>query len=67
MSYLHPRDFDFEQPVINELSSMRRFKSYVGLRSASIKLEKWLNDFEFVDVESAVNNINWSDVPVVNI
>ena len=30
MSYFHPRDFDFNQPIIKELSTFRKFKSYVG-------------------------------------
>lgn len=34
MTYFHPRDFDPEQPVIDSLPSMRKFKSYVGLAKA---------------------------------
>lgn len=60
MSYFHPRDFDFEQPLIPELSSIRRFKSYVGLKSCRPKLEKWLNDFDFIDISKADTLINWS-------
>ncbi|MBN2636112.1 MAG: polysaccharide deacetylase family protein [Prolixibacteraceae bacterium] len=57
MSYLHPRDFDAGQPVIKELSAFRKFKSYVGLKGATNKLEKWLTDFEFVDIGTAVKQI----------
>jgi peptidoglycan-N-acetylglucosamine deacetylase len=67
MSYLHPRDFDPDQPVIKELSTFRKFKSYIGLKSASSKLEKWLNDFEFVDIKTAVKQINWDEVPIVEL
>jgi polysaccharide deacetylase family protein (PEP-CTERM system associated) len=67
MSYLHPRDFDAEQPVIKELSLPRKFKSYVGLKGATAKLEKWITDFEFVDVGTAVNQIDWENVPVVEL
>lgn len=67
MSYLHPRDFDAEQPVIKELSAFRKFKSYVGLKGATKKLEKWLTDFEFVDIGTAVNQIDWDKAPVVEI
>lgn len=67
MSFLHPRDFDPEQPVIPELSAFRCFKSYVGLKSAESKLKRWLSDFAFVDIHSAVTMINWSKVPVVNL
>jgi polysaccharide deacetylase family protein (PEP-CTERM system associated) len=67
MSYLHPRDFDAGQPVIKELSALRKFKSYVGLKKAEHKLEKWLTDFEFVDIGTAVEQINWDKVPVVEL
>ena len=65
MTYLHPRDFDPAQPVINELSLIRKFKSYVGLKGAESKLEKWLSDFEFTDMGNAVQCIDWDNVPVV--
>jgi len=67
MSYLHPRDFDAHQPVIKELSLPRKFKSYVGLKGASQKLEKWLTDFEFVDIQTSVNTIDWNRVPLVKL
>jgi peptidoglycan-N-acetylglucosamine deacetylase len=65
MSYLHPRDFDANQPVIKELSKTRKFKSYVGLKGARAKLEQWLTDFEFIDITTAVKQIDWEKVPVI--
>jgi hypothetical protein len=67
MSYLHPRDFDPDQPVIRELNMFRRFKSYVGLKNSLKKLEKWLTDFRFIDIKTAISEIDWTEVPVVNI
>jgi len=67
MSYIHPRDLDPTQPVIKELSLTRRFKSYVGLKSAKYKLEKWLSDFEFIDIETADQIIDWNSVKKVRI
>jgi polysaccharide deacetylase family protein (PEP-CTERM system associated) len=67
MTYLHPRDFDPDQPVIKDLPLHRKFKSYVGLNSSMHKLEKWLQDFEFVDAGTAIERINWNKVPVVKI
>jgi len=67
MSYLHPRDFDPDQPVIKELSIARRFKSYVGLKGAERKLEQWLRDFEFIDVGTADKMIDWDNVPIVQL
>ncbi|MFL2552432.1 MAG: polysaccharide deacetylase family protein [Gammaproteobacteria bacterium] len=63
MTYFHPRDFDAEQPVIKDLGLVRKFKSYYGLSSAQDKLEKLLKDFDFIDVRTAVDNINWSIKP----
>ena len=67
MSYLHPRDFDSEQPVIKELSLLRKFKSYVGLKNSTAKLEQWIDDFEFIDIGTAVKRINWEKLPVIEI
>lgn len=62
MTYLHPRDFDYDQPMIEGLSAFRRFKSYVGLRSTSNKLDRLLNDFNFVDLQEADAMIHWKNV-----
>tara|TARA_R110000765_G_scaffold202016_1_gene307334 strand:- start:162 stop:1013 length:852 start_codon:yes stop_codon:yes gene_type:complete len=64
MSYFHPRDFDFNQPLIKDLSSIRRFKSYVGLKSCRPKLEKWLSDFDFIDIATASEQMNWNNKKV---
>lgn len=67
MTYFHPRDFDPEQPIIKELSNFRKFKSYIGLKSCMKKLNRWVNDFEFIDIKKADETINWKKVPVVKL
>ena len=67
MTYFHPRDFDADQPLIPNLPVTRRFKSYVGLKGAQAKLIKLLNDFEFVDVRTAVSQIDWDNAPVIEV
>jgi peptidoglycan-N-acetylglucosamine deacetylase len=67
MSYFHPRDFDYKQPLVPGLSTSRKFKSYVGLKNCKIKLEKWLNDFDFIDLKQANKKINWGNAPIVNL
>ena len=59
MSYIHPRDLDPAQPMIKELSLFRRFKSYYGLAGAERKLRRWLTDFDFVDLQTAAERIDW--------
>ena len=63
MTYFHPRDFDPDQPIINELSCARKFKSYVGLSGSFNKLQKYLEDFEFMSIEQANLLVNWNNAP----
>lgn len=67
MAYIHPRDLDAHQPVLEGLSLSRRCKSYVGLKSAENKLSRYLTDFEFTDVSTADGMIDWSEAPVIHI
>jgi len=67
MTYFHPRDFDSSQPVIQELSIVRKLKSYYGLKSAFEKLDRLVSDYEFVDLASAVRNYDWARADVIAI
>lgn len=67
MSYLHPRDFDSKQPMIEDLSMFRKFKSYYGLKGAEAKFRKWLSDFDFVDIEEADKLIDWEKAKIINL
>lgn len=67
MAYFHPRDFDTGQPVIKELSPIRKFKSYVGISGAYNKLKRFLNDFEFMDIDGADKSIDWENARVITV
>lgn len=67
MTYFHPRDFDPDQPIIEELSSFRKFKSYFGLASTKNKLQIWLDENNFIDLESADKIIDWNKVDVIDL
>jgi peptidoglycan-N-acetylglucosamine deacetylase len=67
MSYFHPRDIDATQPLIKELTLIRKFKSYYGLKSAEDKLKQWLTDFKFIDIREFDNNFDWENAQVVNL
>jgi len=67
MTYFHPRDFDFNQPIINDLSKIRKFKSYYGLKNAFQKLETLINDFDFVDLREANQKFNWVKSEIIKI
>jgi len=67
MSYFHPRDFDAGQPMLPQLPAMRKFKSYLGLKGAFNKFEKWLNDFETLSLREADARIEWEETKVVDL
>jgi polysaccharide deacetylase family protein (PEP-CTERM system associated) len=67
MTYFHPRDFDAHQPMIHDLSLSRKFKSYVGLKGVTQKLDTWLKEEEFIDISTANSVVNWERVPIVNL
>ena len=67
MTYFHPRDFDVEQPKIDNLTLSKRFKSYYGINNAFLKLEKLIDDFEFIDLNEAINLINWNKVKIIEL
>ena len=58
MTYFHPRDFDYLQPRLNNLSLFNYFKSYVGLKNSLNKLENILNEFIFEDKPAPLFLIN---------
>ena len=67
MTYFHPRDFDEGQPLIENLSLIRRFKSYYGLSSSFQKLEKMLSEFDFIALSKASERINWRKTTKIKI
>jgi polysaccharide deacetylase family protein (PEP-CTERM system associated) len=67
MTYFHPRDFDAGQPMIGELNAIRKFKSYYGLGSAFDKLERLISDFEFTDLRTAVERVDWEKGKIIQI
>jgi polysaccharide deacetylase family protein (PEP-CTERM system associated) len=67
MTYFHPRDFDAAQPMIKSLPLYRKFKSYVGLKGAFKKLQKYLDDFGFINIQEADKQVNWAEAKVIKI
>jgi len=67
ISYIHPRDLDAGQPMIDELPWPRRFKSYVGLKGAEGKLRRLLTDFPFTDLAAADKLVDWANAPVIEL
>lgn len=62
ITYLHMRDFDYEQPRFKYLSKPRYFKSYYGIRQAYPKFEKMLADFKWISVGQAIQQIDFNAI-----
>ena len=62
ITYLHMRDFDYQQPRFKYLSTMRYFKSYYGIKSAYDKFKKLLAAFNWISIEQASQELNWNNV-----
>lgn len=67
MTYFHPSDFDPEQPDMPHLSMRQRIKNRIGLRGAFGKYQKYLSDFEFINLATAIELIDWNKVPVIKL
>ena len=67
MTYFHIRDFDPHQPMLPQLPIHRKFKSYVGLKSAFRKFEQLITDFKFITVEQADKVTDWSTAKIIKI
>jgi len=67
MTYFHPRDFDAKQPMIHDLSLARKFKSYYGLQGAFAKLERLIDDFDFTDIATANDSIDWNKQKIIRL
>lgn len=67
MAYIHPRDLDKGQPMLTNLPFARKFKSYVGLKNAERKFLHYLNEFDFTDIETARNKIDWNLAPHITL
>jgi polysaccharide deacetylase family protein (PEP-CTERM system associated) len=67
MTYFHPRDFDYEQPIMSELSPYRKFKSYYGLKGSLSKAQRFVGDFDFVSLNHADKLIDWNQADQFNL
>lgn len=63
MTYLHPRDFDSDQPF-STLSFSRHLKSRIGTKKSLSKLTKLINNFEFIDVKKASETVDWEKAEI---
>lgn len=67
MTYFHPRDFDYEQPMIPGLGFGRKLKSYVGLKECLKKLSTLLSEFKFYSISEIVPTLSKQSLPVISL
>jgi polysaccharide deacetylase family protein (PEP-CTERM system associated) len=67
MSYFHPSDMDKDKPMMKTLPLIRKFRAYYGIDNCEQKLTSWLSDFDFVDIKTAIDKIDWTKVSVMKL
>ena len=67
MAYFHARDFDPNQPVLPDLSLMRKLKSYYGLKSCWSKFETLLDNNDFMSLRQSEKTFNWHAAETVTL
>ena len=66
MSYLHPRDFTTDQPKL-DLPLFKFFKSYVGIKNASKKLEYIFKRHNFTSISDYLSSIDHNKLDRISI
>ena len=73
ISYFHLKDFDAYQDkkssllTSKELSLVRYFKNYYGIKGAYSKFKIFINDFEFISVKQAASKVDWGNAKTINL
>lgn len=67
MAYFHPCDFDPDQPKMPQLPRMRQFKNRVALKGAYEKFKRYINEYDFLDIETASKRIVWTAIKNIDI
>jgi polysaccharide deacetylase family protein (PEP-CTERM system associated) len=62
--YLHPWEVDPQQPRVDSLRGLRRFRHYVNLTRTTTKLDRLLGRFRFVGLAEALAQIDRDRLPV---
>jgi polysaccharide deacetylase family protein (PEP-CTERM system associated) len=52
--YIHPWEFDENQPSIKGVSVLSKFRHYINLNKTEVKIRKLLNDFNFSRVKDVL-------------
>ncbi len=54
--YIHPWELDSNQPRVQGVTRMKRFRHYTNLRKTRLRLERLLRDFQFTSLSSLVRD-----------
>ncbi|HDG98565.1 MAG TPA: DUF3473 domain-containing protein [Desulfobacterales bacterium] len=57
--YLHPWEIDPEQPRIQNIRLMYRFRHYVNLQTTEAKLKRLLTDFRFFPIQRGLKELGY--------
>lgn len=58
--YLHPREIDPDQPYLDNLPGIKKFRHYAGLKRCESRLRNLLKDFSFFPIKDLLKEKNVS-------
>ena len=67
MAYFHPRDFDNHIHQFFKKHPLLQLRYRIGTNSSRLKLEKLVNEFEFVTLGKAINQVDWKKAKVFDL
>ena len=67
LSYFHPSDFDPDQPKMPQLPKMRQFKNRVALKGAYAKFQRYISDFDFINLLDANTKELWVNSQIMKL
>ncbi len=67
MAYYHPRDFDNGIHKVLDKHVFVKLKYRIGTNSSRLKLEKLVNEFDFITMRKAVTQVDWEKATIFNL
>lgn len=67
MSYFHPRDFDVDQPRLQNLNPKKYIKTYLGLRNSFKKFQWLLKNYKFENIEQRLRKTNTDNLKEIQL
>ena len=67
MAYFHPRDFDNHIHQFFKNHPLLQLRYRIGTNSSRLKLEKLVNEFDFITLKKAISQVDWEKAKIFDL